>query len=67
MMPDAAEPDILLLNANTRRPMMDRMVARARRLHGGCRCATVATGARYITNQDTLRPGRAPYANLSIH
>ena len=48
-------PDILLLNANTDAAMTERMVDQARRLHPKCRGATVADGARYITDRDSLQ------------
>lgn len=48
-------PDILLLNANTDGAMTDRMVTHARRLQSGCRGATVAQGARYISDETSLR------------
>ena len=52
---DGAVADVLLLNAITDRDMTDRMVARARSLHRGCRGATVEAGAPYITDAATLR------------
>lgn len=51
----ATEPDVLLLNANTDRRMTERMLLRARRLHAGCRGATVESGASYIVDEPTLR------------
>nr|WP_255566804.1 aspartate/glutamate racemase family protein [Rhodovulum sp. 12E13] len=53
-MPEGACPDILLLNANTDTAMTTRMVAAARRLHDGCRGATMANGATYISDMATL-------------
>jgi len=38
--------------------MTDRMMLRARRLHGGCRGATVESGASYIVDEETLRTAK---------
>ncbi len=51
----SVKPDILLLNANTDATMTQRMVVRARRLHLACRGATVADGARYISDRTSLQ------------
>ena len=43
-------PDILLLNANTNAAMTEKMLTAARARHPNCRAATVARGARYISD-----------------
>jgi Asp/Glu/hydantoin racemase len=45
-------PDILLLNANTNAAMTDTMLIAARARYPNCRAATVARGARYISDVD---------------
>ncbi len=45
-------PDILLLNANTNAAMTETMLSAARTLHPNCRAATVARGARYISDEN---------------
>jgi Asp/Glu/hydantoin racemase len=47
----SALPDILLLNANTNTAMTETMLGAAQTLHPNCRAATVARGARYISDE----------------
>lgn len=49
----ARQPDLLLLNANTNTAMTGTMLGAARKLHPNCRAATVARGARYISDAAT--------------